>query len=524
MRHSEHGHGTGHEHQAWGHSRILWIACIVLVLAAATNQFSFVSADPDLWGHVKFGQDTLAAGELHTTDPYSYTAQGHGWINHEWLSEVLFAGLYNRFGDTGLLVLKFVVGLLVAGLLCAAARIRQVHPLVAAAVLTMCVISMSLGFMVRPQIFSFLFFAACLYILLLYMERGINLLWLAVVIHVVWVNMHGGFLMGVALFLAAAVWETFSWLVLRWRKEAPVNILLAFAAVCLATLVNPYGYELLAFLYESLGKERAISEWAPLPLAGFTYVDAKILMALAAVVIVANGRQNRGWEVCAILLTAYAAIKHQRHVPFFALVVGPYLAWGVSRTMRQAAYRYPAAKLTRTSAVIVLAAALALSGVLVAGAMDRYNMAKWRIVVDPEEYPVTAVRYLRVNGIEGRIIVPFEWGEYAIWWLYPECRVSIDGRFRTVYPERVIEDHFNAIGNYAAFRRLPEKYPADAMLVRQGPWADRFIEDGPEEWLYVYSDRTAVVFLSRSGANSGLLEKGARAATGVKDDPGWYFP
>jgi hypothetical protein len=36
-------------------------------------------ADPDLWGHIRFGQLALSLGHAPTHDPYSYSAPGHAW-------------------------------------------------------------------------------------------------------------------------------------------------------------------------------------------------------------------------------------------------------------------------------------------------------------------------------------------------------------------------------------------------------------------------------------------------------------
>ena len=70
----------------------LWLLGIwVLLLSRAP-------ADPDLWGHVRFGRDLLAAGALTAIDPYSFTSD-QPWINHEWLSEALMAAAFDRAGD-----------------------------------------------------------------------------------------------------------------------------------------------------------------------------------------------------------------------------------------------------------------------------------------------------------------------------------------------------------------------------------------------------------------------------------------
>src|SRR5260370_21404125 len=70
-------------------------ALLLITIAIADSQRW---ADPDLWGHVPFGRAVLAQGHLILRDPYSYSAPGHLWLNHEWLTEVLMGALYNTLG------------------------------------------------------------------------------------------------------------------------------------------------------------------------------------------------------------------------------------------------------------------------------------------------------------------------------------------------------------------------------------------------------------------------------------------
>src|SRR5208337_429832 len=75
---------------------------LVLVMVADTNRY----ADPDLWGHIRFGQAILATRHLPIRDPYSYSAAGYLWRDHEWLSEVVIAGFYGALGVVGLKLMK----------------------------------------------------------------------------------------------------------------------------------------------------------------------------------------------------------------------------------------------------------------------------------------------------------------------------------------------------------------------------------------------------------------------------------
>src|SRR4051812_49835848 len=67
--------------------------------------------DPDLWGHVQYGRDVLRDGLLHPTATYTYTAVGNRWINHENISELLFAIGMDTIGPTCVLWIKFALGL-----------------------------------------------------------------------------------------------------------------------------------------------------------------------------------------------------------------------------------------------------------------------------------------------------------------------------------------------------------------------------------------------------------------------------
>src|SRR5690348_12205467 len=75
------------------------LGVIAFALAMVTR------TDADLWGHLRFGLDTLAARALTATDPYSFT-QDRPWLNHEWLSELQMAAAYRVAGVAGLVLLK----------------------------------------------------------------------------------------------------------------------------------------------------------------------------------------------------------------------------------------------------------------------------------------------------------------------------------------------------------------------------------------------------------------------------------
>ena len=496
----------------------------LLAFSSAIYFFSFVTADPDLWGHIKFGEGIWRAKGIVRVDPYSFTAYGQPWINHEWLSEIIFYLTYRHLGDAGLLFGKLSIGLFIVAVLSKICAIRKQNPIVYSTITVLAISVISPGFMIRPQVFSFLFFSLFLYVLHQFFSERRNLLFLLPCLMALWVNLHGGFLMGWTLLITVVTWKTLTHFIFG-KKTKQLGALWMWTLIAsAATLLNPYGYKLLVFLYKTLSLPRQISEWNPVSLLDLSHPNLKLLALLFFTTLCKKPKQNEGWELVACAMTLIASFCHGRHMPFFGIMVAPYLVFQLSALISDIQPRFPKLTFTRTSQNLV---AIFL-GILIAyqtyTGIRRYVISNCRIIVDPETYPVAAVRFLRLNNIQGNLLLPFDWGEYAIWKLYPGCKVSVDGRFRTVYPEPVIQAHFIPRNDQAGWKTLIEKYPSDIILSRQTPFYQALIEQG-SKWIYVYSDPIAIVLLRNSQKNKEALQRfKAGRFEYTKSPPSIYFP
>ncbi|MEE9276414.1 MAG: hypothetical protein V3V62_14005, partial [bacterium] len=310
--------GSGEEREKGGRS----LALMLLVIAAGFLLQSRTGADPDLWGHVRFGQDLWRTGRIIHPDSYSYLSGDQPWINHEWLSEAAFALAYDWAGGPGLLLLKGAISLLLLGL--AAGRLRRL-PFGGPVVMAFLIFLLTPWFTaVRPQLFTYLFFL--LVVLSIRAAEGGRPGWMWAVppVLALWVNFHGGVLAGLGIFLGWAIIHLTARLLPGWRAAAPRAapggmVLAAAAAAALALLANPYGAGLPAFLLRTATVPRPdISEWRPILIQ--TAYGAAYLLSLA--VSAAGFRYSRKrknpvlmilWLGCALL--PLAAI---RHTPLFA--------------------------------------------------------------------------------------------------------------------------------------------------------------------------------------------------------------
>lgn len=480
----------------------------LLLGSSLLHFFTINDADNDLWGHVLFGRDILAAGAIPRVDTYAYTTAGHAWFNHEWLSQVVMASTYARAGSLGLLLLKLAVAVATCALLFGLVRRRTVIAPIWGGLGVLTIAVLARGFAIRPQIFTYWGVALTLWLIDQYQHYRPRALWTFPAVFLVWANVHGGFALGLAilgLFVAAEC--------VRMRGLA-VQPLIVLAASIAVTALNPYGPRLLGYIWNELSRAHPITEWQPVAAGD---VSQLVFFAMAGLLVVTlpffRGWRQHGWQPALALIMGMLALRHQRHTPVFALCAVAPLAAQLDEAARWLALR----STLKLSAVSLRLIALGLAGVAtlqLAQTGLRWQHDGLQIVFDPAEYPVAAVRAMRRAGMHANLVVPLDWGEYVLWFLAPDVKVSLDGRFATVFPEQVVIDNFEFFTGATGWRRLIENYPTDAALVPANSLSPIRRLAG---WERVYGDDIAEVYMRTERAASIQL-------AGVPGEVTGFFP
>ena len=485
----------------------VWSAFLVIV--------TFTSADPDLWGHVRFGTDILRNGHIHQVDTYSF-ASDRPWVNHEWGAEVLAAWAFDTMGNAGLVTLKLLIIGSVLLLLNSTLRNEGVRSGFARDFTAgiAIVITLSQAHHVRPQLFSLLFYSV-LIACLLAVRRGTDR-WLLVLplLFAAWANLHGGWIVGGAV----VVFWTAGLLISGERRQG--FWLIATGAVsAAATLATPFGFGLWRFLRETVGFSRPeIIEWQPVYSTGWPFVAlwliAFIIMTLG---VVLGGREKLRVERLVVgLALAAASLRVARLLAFFGLasvfLFAPLICEAYQR--RRAARQFGSSPLLRVGFAGV---AFAI-GVFTIGIV--YNNF-WQVRLDAASLPEPeAVALLNQQPAGKRILVWFNWGEYAIWHLSPRMQVSIDGRRETVYSDTVQTRHFDFYFDRRGGATLPDDLRADYIWVpRILPAVRRLRRDS--RWTPIYEGEQSVIF-ERSGLSPHRpsTSVAATSPTGARIFPG----
>jgi len=457
----------------------------LLLCSSALYFFSINEADNDLWGHVFFGRDILATGIVAPHDLYAYTAAGLRWVNHEWLSQALLAAVYQWSGSPGLLVLKLAIAAATFLLLLSVVRTRTTHAFVWGGVSLLSVAVLARGFAVRPQICTYLGVALTLTVLDRQQRGHRRALWMLPPVFVVWANLHGGFALGLAILalFAAARWITGS-----ERALQPWLVLVVSTAL---TVLNPNGPRLLVYVWGELSRAHPITEWAPAAVSDTgQFVFFAMLGLLVVTVPLTTHWRARGWEVVLALAIGVLAVRHQRHTPVFALCAAAPLAAQVDAAARWLAQR-SSVVLSRGSLRVIGLALVTLALLQLGLTALRWRRDGLQIIFDPAEYPTAAVSALRQAEVQANLAVPLDWGEYVLWFLAPRVKVSLDGRFATLFSEQVVDDNFDFFAGGAHWRRLLEEYPTEAALVPAGSACP--VQSLPD-WRLVFDSPVARVY------------------------------
>lgn len=464
--------------------------------------FSLNEADTDLFGHLMYGENILQSGSLPALNSYSYTNPDYPWVNHKWLSSLIFASIYRFSGGSGILIFKISIFLLIISLL--NSLIKNMHPTVHPVVRYLSLM-ISAGFLQggsypRAHIFTYLF--TTLLIWLLYSKLNQKKFGIALfTIFLFWVNLHGGVIAGFGIFY---LWILIT--LLQKTRKPGYSILfwvLTGFLLPIVLIINPYGINLPIQLFtEMLTDKSVIVEWQPLPIFTWDYLIFKILF-LALIPISFFWRREIGiFPTVLILITAYLSFRYLRHVPFFGIAaalafplpISEYLTkFGsiiyeisdkISNRFMKLHYML---KLFSFSVFLLI-----MLGPYILKYPDSVN-----IVLPRGFYPEEHMKWLKENNIKANILNSFNWGKYLTYNLYPNIKVCIDGRFDTAYPETFIIEYFNFFqGNDTSLVFL-DKYNHDLILMEANSEITHSLLSH-EDWVLLNATEHAALFAKRT--------------------------
>ncbi len=451
--------------------------------------------DPDLWWHIKVGQNILSTRHWPTTDPFSFSAAGAPWLAYEWLGEVLIGGVERFAGLRGLDALLIVMAsaVMLALYYYATLRARSSKAGFLSSAL-LCSLAFA-SFNLRPQMLGYLFLILTLIVLELFSQGRRRALWFLPVLFLIWINTHGSWVIGLGLIFlfwasGLAEFRFGSVETKRWSPADRLRLEFVFLLSLAAIPFTPYGTRLAAFPFMmafSLPINLSnIMEWLPMP---FNIPGGKIFLALVLAFFLAQMVFRPIWRATEVVLlfggTAMACL-HVRFLLLFVPFFAPLFATLLARWMP----RYD-----RSKDQYVLNAVLM---VLVAMGMVRYFPTRVDLQQSvAQQFPLKAVEYLREHPVMGPMYNTYGYGGYLIWSRWPENKVFIDGRGELYEMAGVFSDYMEVAKlKPTAFAVLRTYGIQSCLLERKEPLATALAAQ--PDWQQVYFDDVSVLFVRRN--------------------------
>jgi hypothetical protein len=471
-------------------TKIAWFCLCVLVACYLSGPL----VDPDLWWHITVGKWIIAHQQIPEVDLWNRFSGEQHWRAYSWLTEVLFAAVWQQAGEQGLWLVKLVFALLLCcGLSWIGARMAG-DAFIGGALGLFAALSSFNHFTLRPQSLVWLFFGA----VILISDRVLRHGWtkgraLALVCCMsLWANCHITVSLGLA---GIALWS------FTGIKDLP-RIFQLVGLAFLGTLITPYfGGEWLTFLSKTGHpfQHRAIAEFQPATIV--QYDTGFLVFALCLLLIVLHRLEPRAMAGRLIGCGGFtiAALAVIKFLPFAVLFISLTIArlWrdyvydrGGDVTalgpLGEAARRVQAfvLKIPREGASFLM---MCLAFVL---AYPTYTKPVHQGIV-----PVSALDFIIERSLEFPLLNGFGNGGYVMYrlsdaqgLLSPERKVPIDGR-TNVGPPEVWQEFIDAHRARSTWRVYFERVkPQTVLWKRDSPLCAVLIES--PEWCSVFRSGT----------------------------------
>src|SRR6202049_4496551 len=521
------------------------IFIVLLALLTLTPLSVRLLGDAGIGWHTRAGQEILATQAIPRVDSFSSSMNGKPWFAWEWLYDLVVGGVE---GVTGLNGVVFVTALIIAAVFGWSFRllVRRRTNIFLAVVLVMLAASASMiHFFARPHVVSWLLTLAWFQVLDSSERNAFGAappfsgrmrtgpwLWFLPLVMLLWVNLHGGFL--VAFALLGIYWLSTMWLgftaasnkledILKKRRagKRARDLALVTVLAAMATLVNPYGFRLHAHIYRYLSNRFLMDHIDEFQSPNFHGVAQKcfaILLLMTLLTAAAKTRKLTMIEGLVVLFAVCSGLYASRNIPvaslLLVLVVGPLLSEAMKRSVErsnrssrvvrrvatglaQLSGRMGAIESSLRGHLWAVVAFVFIFGVVANGGKIRSTQLM-NAHFDSQRFPATAVTLLERSGDREPVLGPAWWGGYLIYRLYPRRLVAVDDR-HDLYGEEFLKSYLKLVNFEPGWEESLTNYNIHRVLLPKGSAPANILAESAE-WKMIYQDEVGALFVRSSAS------------------------
>ena len=490
------------------------IVFVVFFLTLLVKPGFNLLGDCDTGFHIRTGEYILENFSIPKFDIFSYSTPASPWMNHEWLSNVIMAFLHRTHGLTWVVVFFAFLISLTFFLLIKIIQQYKVNIIFATVMVLLVYLTSRIHFFARPHILSWIFVLIWYHVLNSFWYNDKNYLYLLPPIMLLWVNLHGSFILGFVL-ISIYLFGNIIRILRGVEKQLyirKVKLLgLVTGATLLVSLINPYSYHILLYPFKYVSDKFIMDHINELVSPNFHDVSTmafEFLLLLTMAIFFFSRDRLHFIELILTLFFTHMALYSARYIPLFCIIIAPILARHGESILTESGGRLASFLKKRANNIgatdaaargylwIILAVAIVAMGVK-SGAL-KYGF-------DEKTKPVAAVEFLKRENLKGNMFNSDEFGDYIIYSAYPQYKVFIDGRVDTYGAER-LKEFYKVIYLEPGWEKVIEKYDIKWSIFDTNSILSRCLME-KKDWQLIYSDKVASIFVRKIPENQDIANK-----------------
>jgi hypothetical protein len=483
-------------------------------LLLAIYSYGVLLSDCDTGYHIRAGDYILENFSIPRTDIFSYISPALPWTAHEWLSEIIMSLAHKVLGLNGVVIFFSLVITITYYFLFRILRAHNGNLWLLLAMIALVSLTSTIHWLARPHIFTLLLLVVWYHLLDQYQYKDKNYLFTLPILMLLWVNLHGGFIIGFVLLGIYFIGNLIAWYESEAKSKSEslkkCRILAIIGIACLAaSLVNPFGYQILLFPFKLVGDQVLMSfaqEHHPANLQNLHPYNFLLFLTLG-LLMVSRYRVNF-IELGLVLVFTYMSLYSIRNIPLFAIIVAPIVlkrldAWFMNSENPLINFiNRKSESFAETDAMArgffwpgiatVLFVLISLPGI-----REHY--------FDPERKPLATVEFLKNEHIHGNMFNNEEFGDFIIYDAYPQYEVFIDGR-NDMYGAEHVKDYIRVVSLGTGWEKVLEENNITWIFFDAESLLSRYLLER-EDWHLIYADKVAHIYVRDIPEYEYLIEK-----------------
>ena len=469
---------------------------IYIALLVTVNYGSMFDDTDPLW-HIAAGDWIRAHHAIPAHDPWSFTAGEYRWLNISWLWDSIFSYIHESLGWHGAVAINalLVAGMFVMLYCYCFARTQQHLASLLAVMNAIALFPLSL----RPlQISNIMLIGWCWLLGSIYRGK-LSAKWLYAlpVSMLLWVNIHGGFILGAALLLAFFIEALLERKILLARQLFWIGELSLLAMIC-----NPYGIYVFEAVWRTLGTpaKQFIQEWQPFltsseNLKTFFYVGAFLWLVPRRDLAITKAERALAY------IWLWLALTCSRNLTIFAIFSAPMFAMSLMQVLTPIMSLPLLAKLSekiQTFCTRKTIAALAMTLCIAFGIWLPTPIATRAFGhehLSPTDLD-SEIHFILENYPKTKLLINYDLAGTILYQTRGAIPVFLDPRVETAFPRQVVNDYITFSDDYKNWDAILTSYGINGVLLpnsKEKILFERFY--GRPGWKMAYRGPKATLFI-----------------------------